>query len=437
MPASSARLRDSGVTIMNVHANPPRSAAEQALVDAFAARVTALAGDAAVAVKRDNAIEALKENGLPTRKMEAWHYTDLRRFLTAVPGFDATAGAERIAPLVEGATVLTVANGTAGRLAAGDGLAAAALRDKLADGSFAPALEVQGRDDVIGALNAAFVSDGVFLDIPDGAAPEKPIELQNVQGGGQVHVRLPVRVGKGAKAVIVERQAGSGNALVSSVSHLLMDAGADVLWIVLQEQPDGATHFGQFNAEIGVDGKLTLFVMNVGAKLVRQEVRVKAAGEGADFRLRGVNLVGGEAHCDVTMVLDHTAPHTTSTEIIRNVVTDRGQGVFQGQIRVAREAQKTDAKMACNALLLSDDAGFSTKPELEIFADDVACGHGATVAEIDRDHLFYLMARGVDEKSARGLLVKAFLAEIIEEIEDETIVEALEARLDDWFARHG
>ena len=112
--------------------------------------------------------------------------------------------------------------------------------------------------------------------------------------------------------------------------------------------------------------------------------------------------------------------------MIRNVVTGKARGVFQGRINVHQHAQKTDAKMACNTLLLSDDGEFSTKPELEIFADDVQCGHGATVTEIDRNHLFYLMARGIDEKTARGLLVKAFVAEVIEELDDEPIVEALE-----------
>ncbi len=136
-------------------------------------------------------------------------------------------------------------------------------------------------------------------------------------------------------------------------------------------------------------------------------------------------------------VLDHLAPDTVSTETFRNVVTGKANGVFQGQIRVAKIAQKTDAKMACNTLLLSDDGGFSSKPELEIFADDVACGHGATVTDIEKEHLFYLMARGIDEKTARGLLVKAFVAEVIEELEDETVIEALEARLVDWFAEHG
>jgi Fe-S cluster assembly protein SufD len=116
---------------------------------------------------------------------------------------------------------------------------------------------------------------------------------------------------------------------------------------------------------------------------------------------------------------------------------DKAQGAFQGRIKVHQRAQKTDARMACNTLLLSDEGGFSTKPELEIFADDVQCGHGATVAEIEHDHLFYLMSRGIGEKDARRLLVKAFLREIIEDLEDETLVEALEDRLDRWFVAHG
>src|SRR6185436_10192975 len=219
----------------------------------------------------------------------------------------------------------------------------------------------------------------------------------------------------GAKATIVERQTG-GDALVSSVTNLLMSEGAEITWLIVQDHADGATHLGQFNAELGKDAKLTLFVMNAGGRLVRQEVRVAAKGEGGTFTLRGVNLLSGDTHTDLTMTLDHVAPHTTSTEVVRNVVTGRAKGVFQGRINVHQRAQKTDARMACNTLLLSDDGEFSTKPELEIFADDVQCGHGATVTEIDRSHLFYLMARGIDEKTARGLLVKAFLASVIEEL---------------------
>lgn len=421
---------------MNMLAAIQRTPAEAALVDAFGERLSLLPGDGAVMLRRDDAIEQIK-NGLPTRRVESWHYTDLRRLLVSVPAFDESAAAKAIAPLLEGSSVLSVVNGVSAAVPAIEGASFQRLGDKLTDGSFASTLVTYGSDDAIGALNTAFVADGYFVDIEAGAQIEKPIELQNVQAGGQTHVRLPVRVGAGAKATIVERQTGDGAGLVSSVSQLLLGDDAEVLWLIVQDQPETATHLAQFKAELGKNAKLTLFVMNAGGKLVRQEVIVKASGEGADFKLRGVNLLAGDTHVDVTMVLDHTVPHTTSTEVVRNVVTGRAKGVFQGRINVHQTAQKTDAKMACNTLLLSDDGEFSAKPELEIFADDVACGHGATVTEIDANHLFYMMARGIDEKSARGLLIRAFLAEVIEELEDESVVDPLEELLTNWFAAHG
>lgn len=422
---------------MNIHANPTLTAAETALVEAFSSRVSDLPGDSGVAERRDGAIERVKA-GLPTRRIEAWHYTDLRRLLSTVPAFDPAARPQNIQPLMEGSSVLRVRNGDAELSSVPQGVAVETFASLLMAGDARAAMAPADSDDAIGAINAAFAADGFGLDIAAGAEIEAPIELHNLQAGGQVHVRFPVTVGAGAKATIVERQAGSGAALVSSVSSLDVGDGAEVVWILVQEQPEAtATHLGQFVATLGKDAKLTLFIMNAGGKLVRQEIRVDAAGEGSDFQLRGVNLLGGETHCDVTMVLDHSAPHTTSVEVIRSVVTGQAHGVFQGQIKVARIAQKTDARMACNTLLLSDDAEFSTKPELEIFADDVACGHGATMTEIDDDHLFYLMSRGVTEREGRKLLIKAFLAEIVEELENETLVAALEEKLDLWFAQHG
>lgn len=422
---------------MNVHATPQRTPAETALIEAFGERLGLLPGDGEVMVQRDGAIEAIKA-GLPTRRVESWHYTDLRRLLGRVPEFDASASVKAPDPVLEGSGLVTLINGAiSGKPSLAEGVSFTALAEKLADGSVAARLGTYGSDDTIGAINAAFVADGVSLDIAAGTELGKPVELQNLQAGGQSHVRMIVNAGAGARAVIVERQSGEGAGLASSVSQLTVGDGAEVTWLIIQEQPESAQHLAQFKAEIGADARLTLFIMNAGGKLVRQEVHVKVAGEGSDFQLRGVNLLSGDSHTDVTMVLDHTVPHTGSVEVVRNVVTGRAHGVFQGRINVHQVAQKTDARMACNTLLLSDDGEFSAKPELEIFADDVACGHGATVTEIHGDHLFYLMSRGITEKSARGLLVKAFVAEVIEELEDEQIVEALEARLDEWFATHG
>src|SRR5690606_41826270 len=144
---------------------------------------------------------------------------------------------------------------------------------------------------------------------------------------------------------------------------------------------------------LGADAKLRLYVINAGGKLVRQEIHVVVSGEGSDLALRGINLLGGETHTDVTFAVGHDVPNTTSSEVIRNVIFDRARGVFQGQIRVAPDAQKTDAKMSCNTLLLSDEADFSAKPELEIFAEDVQFGHAAAVVTIEHAQVHDLLTR--------------------------------------------
>ena len=421
---------------MNVHTDIKLTAGETALVDTFDSRISDLAGNEDVTLRRDAAMEVLKR-GLPTRKVEFWHYTDLRRLLGSVPAFDRTAKPETLPVLVEGSNRQVVSNGRAEAAEAPEGVTIARLSKLFPEGKLAEQLAPFDADDTIGAINSAFVSDGFSITVAEGAEIEEPIELQNIHAGGQAHSRFSISVGMNARVTFIERQAGKGAALISSLDRLEIAEGADVRFVILQEQPEDVTHIGQFQAVIGKNANLSLFIMNVGAKLTRQEVRVTMPGEGGNFELRGVNLLAGAMHTDVTMVLDHQAYGTTSTELVRNIVTDKAQGVFQGQIRVAREAQKTDARMACNTLVLSDEAEFSVKPELEIFADDVACGHGATVAEIDHAQLFYLMARGIPEKEARGLLVRAFLAEVIEELDDEALVAVLEKRLEDWFDQHG
>ncbi|TIW45893.1 MAG: Fe-S cluster assembly protein SufD, partial [Mesorhizobium sp.] len=238
---------------MNMHAQPQRTPAETALIDAFGERLSLLPGDGAVMMKRDDAIETIKR-GLPSRRVESWHYTDLRRLLNLnpVPDFEPAATAKAMAPVLEGSAVLPVLNGAStAKLPAVEGVTVQRLSEKLTDGSVAPGLDPYGADDAIGALNTAFVADGYFVDIADGTELEKPIELQNLQSGGQAHVRLLTRVGAGAKATIVERQSGEGVGLVSSVSQLVLGDGAEVTWLIVQEQSDTTTHLAQFKAHLG------------------------------------------------------------------------------------------------------------------------------------------------------------------------------------------
>jgi Fe-S cluster assembly protein SufD len=423
---------------MNIQNTNRQTAAETALVEAYTAQLGDLPGNGAVIAARDNLLENLKTLGLPTRRIEAWHYTDLKTLLRALPDTVPVPVLSAAAPIVSGSPVIASLQGVAAKGVTTEGFSVSSFGEALLDGSAAAGLSELDKDDVIGRINGSFVRDGFVVDIPATAEIETPIEIQAIHGGGQVHNRFPVRFGAGAKATIIERHlaATEDGAFVSSISDITLEDGAEVTWVLLQQQGAADTHLGQLRIRMGADVKLRLFFINAGGKLVRQELRIDVEGEGSDLIVRGVNLLGGETHTDVTMVLGHNVPNTTSTEIFRNVVFDRAKGIFQGMIRVAPDAQKTDAKMACNTLLMSDDGEFSAKPELEIFADDVQCGHGATVADISDTHLYYLMARGIPRAKARAMLVNAFVAEIVEELEDEHLVEALETIISNWLENH-
>ncbi|MGQ3213855.1 MAG: Fe-S cluster assembly protein SufD [Shinella sp.] len=423
---------------MNMQTGMKLSVAETALCEAYDHAIGELPGDGAVIAARDILISDFKDAGLPTRRVEAWHYTDLKALLRAVPAFDPAASAAKIAPLVEGATVLSVVNGVADTRGSVDGVTLRTFAEALADGTAAEGLTARDSDDTIGRINGAFVRDGFVLDFPDGTELAAPLEIQTTQNAGQTHTRFPATFGANVKATVIERHVATGDnaAFVTTVSDISLSDGAEITWIIFQGQGIADTHLGQIRITLGTDAKLRLYVINAGGKLVRQEIHVVVSGEGSDLKLRGINLLGGETHNDVTFTVGHNVPNTTSTEVLRNVIFDRARGVFQGQIRVAPDAQKTDAKMSCNTLLLSDEADFSAKPELEIFADDVQCGHGATVIDIDHVQLFYLMARGIPENKARAMLVNAFVAEIVEELEDEPLVEALEGVIAVWLEKH-
>lgn len=423
---------------MNMQTAITMTAAETALVDAYTAQIGELPGEGAVLSARDTLLANLRQQGLPTRRVESWHYTDLRALLRAVPAFDPAAFAQKVDPLVPGSSVLAVLNGKADTKNLPAGINVRSYAESLIDGVAAADLIERDQDDVIGRINGSFVRDGFEIEVPEGTELEQPLEFQLVQSAGQSHSRFPVTFGANSKATIIERHLSVSDAasLVTVVSDLILDEGAEITWIILQQQGASDSHLAQVNFDLGTNAKLRLFIINAGGKLVRQEVHGVTTGEGADFKMRGINLLGGDTHTDVTFTLGHDVPNTTSTEILRNVLFDRAKGVFQGQIRVAPDAQKTDAKMACNTLLLSDDADFSAKPELEIFADDVQCGHGATVIDINPTHLYYLRARGIPENKARAMLVNAFVDEIVEELEHEDLIETLETIIAAWLEKH-
>lgn len=425
---------------MTMNAHTPRilTDGETALINAFEARFGADLSDA----NRLAAIGLLKDKGLPTRRVEAFHYTDLRALIKGGwtvadrPDDEAALAIGAAFPrLVGDAAVLHFCNGY--HLDRGEDMPdGISLRPAL------PQLEAPSDNgQIVEAINLAFADAGVNLEVAADNEIQRTVGLVHAHAGKSdtlSAVRNSIHAGARSTSRFIDRAIGPDNAcyLHSSVVQLKLEEGATVDYIMSIEDGDAAQRLARLNVELATDATLNLFILNAGGKLVRQEISFDVVGEGASLNISGVNLIGGEAHIDVTSIITHQVPNTNATETFRNVATGRGRGVFQGQINVRQPAQLTDARMACNTLLLSDECDFSAKPELEIFADDVQCAHGATVTDLEESYMFYLMARGIPEIRARRLLIKAFVAEIVEEMEDEGLVEALEARIDVWMERH-
>jgi Fe-S cluster assembly protein SufD len=277
-----------------------------------------------------------------------------------------------------------------------------------------------------------------MLRIVEGARMQKPIHLIFVTSGVEkaaVATRNFIEVGEGAEAVVVEshvalRAAASQHNTVTEIAvrdrarvqHLKILAGAG----------DGSgtaasAHIGTWIARLGAGAEYRAFQLTVGVPLVRNQLLVAFAGEGAKLDISGCFLGGGTEHIDTTLVVDHAVPGCESRELFKGVLADRARGVFQGKVIVRPDAQKTDGKQVAQALMLSEDAEFDSKPELEIHADDVVCGHGSTAAEIDTEMLFYLCSRGITLDDARSLLIESFVGEALDKIEDERLREALAA----------
>ena len=417
---------------MTAHTTRILTDGETALIKAYEA--TGLQGEA-----RDAAIAALRENGLPTRRIEAFHYTDLRALVRGNysvaerPSDESARSILSCFPrLVEGARVLHFYDGH--YFDRGEDLPEGVSVDP----SLPP---ISGEGDPVSGINTAFAQAGVTVSIAPGTKVGPTIGIAYAHTGVVdtiAAVRSVFSVGAGSTSRIIHRAMGRDGVkyLHSSVTDVEIGEGATFDHVLLIEEGDEAQRLAQLNVSLGKDATLNLFILNLGGKLVRQEINFDVIGEGANLNISGVNLIGGDAHIDVTSRITHHIPHTNATEIFRNVATARGSGVFQGQINVRQAAQFTDARMACNTLLLSDECEFSAKPELEIFADDVQCGHGATVTDLEESYMFYLMSRGISLERARRLLIKAFVAEIVEEMVDEELVDALEARIDLWMDRH-
>ena len=361
--------------------------------------------------------------GLPSRKLEDWHYTDLSQSNVAkLPLAEEVRGSAQ-------AGVIHLVNGfLQGTPKLPEGVALEGL-----EGSRIGTL-LSGTERSMTALNAGLFNDAVVLRVT--AKVEQPVEiLSEARGNVQFHGRLLVVVEAGASLTLSEIHRGSDAGFANWVGEFFVAEGGSLAHVKLQDESLEATHVAALGIELGKGAKYRGAVLHVGAKLARHEVLTILAGEEAEFHLDGGTLAVGTQHIDNTTRVIHRAPRCESRQLFKTVLDEQGHGVFQGTVFVERPAQKTNAHQLSRALMLSDRAAMDNKPELEIYADDVKCGHGATIGDIDGNALFYLKSRGIADATARRLLIEAFLGEVAEQVETQALREGLEERLFDKLAR--
>ncbi len=421
---------------------------EQAYLAAYAVKRGALGGSPALVALRDTAIERFGALGFPTTHNEDWKYTNLAPMLRA--GFEPAAHvpAERAAAALSGPFTdlggprLVFVNGRPApelsRLPEASGVRVRPLSEAQALGGAALI-----DNNALVALNTAFFEDAAVIEIAAGAVLEQPLQLVFISAPegrrAMVFPRVLIVAERGSQAQIVETYVslGEGEHFTGAVTELYAGDGAVIDHYKLQSENTGALHYGMLAARLGANAQLASHNIALGAALARNEIVSVLDGEGANAELDGLYVTTGRQHVDNHTTLEHAQPHTTSHELYKGILDGRSQGVFHGRIIVRPEAQKTDAIQRNKNLLLSETAVINTKPQLEIYADDVKCTHGATVGQVDADAVFYLRSRGIALADARALLTYAFTADVIGRIKIEPIRAALGSALFERLAGEG
>jgi Fe-S cluster assembly protein SufD len=415
-----------------------KTAAEQGLAAAYAAARDKLPGK--VTALRDDAFKRFDARGLPHRRVEEWKYTDLRALMRDAKPLAGPAGAKPkggIPTILTGvdADTIAVVNGRyepswSDNNAHDPGVTIDELFEFLGENLGYRLGQVPGSDDTAVSLNTAFMSGGVALRVKRGAHIAKPIHLAHVFTGdaaAAMYPRVVVIVEPDAQVTLIESFTGPEGLdyQVNSVLELTIGDKSHVDHIKIGCDGGAALRVSTLGVSVAGKANYNDFAFTLGGAVVRNQTFVRFGGEGTQAMLGGASLLKGRQHVDNTLVINHAAGSCTSRERFKSVLDGESHSIFQGKIIVEQHAQKTDAKMMTRALLLSDEAEADNKPELEIFADDVQCGHGATVGALDEGLKFYLMSRGIPEKEAEALLVQAFIDEVLEEVTHEGARRAL------------
>lgn len=422
------------------------------IVDSFEQAKSGLPGNW-LADAREGAIHNFALAGFPTQRVETWKYTNLNRLARgafdplaeiAAPAIDAWSGL-----FIEGCDRIVIVNGRVDRDAStidalGAGVTLAALSDAVEE--IDPELENQlakiAPEDgaPLVALNTAFMRDGLVLRLAEGTVLARPVQVVHIVDSGDtalaLHPRTLVVAGDNSDATVIETFAGAREAgyWTNAVTEIRVGKNAKVRHLKRQSESVAAFHTALTQVRLDRDARFSSVALTVGGVLSRNEMKVSFEGEGAECRLAGGALLRGRQHADSTTEADHRVPNTNSDQVFRNVLDDSAHSVFQGGVIVRQDAQKTDSSQSNRNLLLSSGAQADTKPELQIFADDVKCAHGATVGDLDKTAMFYLESRGIPPKQAKALLIEAFIGEVLDGVEEGDVRDHIESAISDWMA---
>lgn len=409
---------------MNAMSDPRRQISGPAL-EAFLSRAV-----------ESPATDVLRKTGLPSRREEAWRYTPLS--VLSDVAFQSADSAK-----TEDAEVLArelIGETTGARIVFLNGVLSEDLSElpKGVDLTVNASPDGAYTENPIDVLNAALVQPGLTLSVPAGLDAGTIMVLSVCAGDGDTvfstHLRHTVTVEQGASLMLRDISIGSGRYLANPAWHITVAQDGHLTHVKSQEEAEGAFHLSYVHADVSESGTYDSFTLTLGARLARHEVSASLGGAHAAVHVNAAQVLGGKRHADVTSLIAHLAPHCDSRQTVKNVIMDTANAVFQGKIFVDQIAQKTDGYQMNQALLLSDGARIDSKPELEIYADDVKCSHGATVGALDDEQLFYLQSRGIPADEARAILVQAFLKDALDLVADEGVRAWLDQRVERWWA---
>ena len=388
--------------------------AESYIASDNAAYVPDWAGDASA-----QALARLKEAGLPTPRLERWKYTNLPSVLKKMRLEHAESGIS-----------CSDGEGMVKELAEADAQEQVLLTERVLGAD-------KYHDDMLADHVLTHARDGVIITVPEGKSVDKPVEIS--LSGRDGHLTTPValiRVKSGAELTVFEKHDGNGAYWKNMLTRIVLEEGAKLHHVRMQTDSTDAAYTQFTEVRIAEKAQYNAFTLTQGGRLSRNQIHAVIQGSGADCTLNGINLLSDQQLGDTTITIEHQAPGCTSNQFYRTLLDEKAHGVFQGKVHVHQEAQQTDGYQLSNAIMLGDRAEMYTKPELEIYADDVQCSHGATTGQLEEEPLFYMRSRGLSEQDAKRLLMSSFLAEVTEQIENASIREQMETFVEAWLSEH-